>query len=305
MALRLVLTGANGFVGRHVIAAAAAERWDVAGLVRSDAAARVVIEAGGRPIREAGLEIEGLARAFAGAHAVVHLAQIGSEKPGLTFTDVNVEGTRRVAQAARTAGVPRVVYFSGLGIAHYGLWPRCTNPYFLSKLEAEAALFASGLEVAVFRPSYIIGPGDSWAPFVLKQMAEGAVERVGDGLYRMQPIAVRDAARLVVAAATGPAERHRVFDLVGPEPVSCQAFYERLGAVARRVGKVGEWRVREVPVAEADRAALTAEGYRGMGKDELDCLLCDEVGDPGPLESLLGGFLTPLDDAIASAVRSA
>jgi NADH dehydrogenase len=302
---RLVLTGANGFVGRHVIAVAAAEGWDVAGLVRSDAAARVVIAAGGRPIRHAGLETQALAEAFAGAQVVVHLAQIGSEKPGLTFTEVNVEGTRRVARAAGEAGVSRVVYFSGLGIAHYGLWPRCTNPYFLSKLEAEAALFASGLEVAVFRPSYIIGPGDSWAPFVVKQMAAGELERVGDGLYRMQPIAVRDAARLVVAAATGAAGRHRVFDLVGPEPVSCQAFYERLGVVARRAGNVGEWRIREVPVAEADRAAQTPEGYRGMGKDELDCLLCDEVGDSRPLEALLGAFLTPLDDAIAAAVRSA
>lgn len=305
MGRRLVVTGANGFVGRHVIAAAAAERWDVAGLVRNDAAARVVGDAGGRPIRQAGLDVDGLAAAFAGASAVVHLAQIGSEKPGLTFAEVNVEGTRHVADAARRAGVARVVYFSGLGIAHYGIWPRCTNPYFLSKLEAEAALFASGLEVAVFRPSYILGPGDSWAPFILRQMAAGELERVGDGSYRMQPIAVRDAARLVVAAATGPAERHRVFDLVGPEPISCQAFYERLGAIARRAGKVGEWRIREVSVAEADRASLTPEGYRGMGKDELDCLLCDEIGDARPLEGLLGSFLTPLDAAIAAALGSA
>ena len=168
---RLVLTGANGFVGRHVIQAAAAARWDVAGIVRSDEAARVVSEAGGRPLRVASLEVAPLKEAFAGADAVVHLAQIGSERPGVTYRDVNVEGTRRVGQAAEQAGVARVVYFSGLGIAHYGQWPRCTNPYFLSKLEAEAALFASALEVAVFRPSYILGPGDSWAPFVLKQMA--------------------------------------------------------------------------------------------------------------------------------------
>lgn len=305
MAKRLVLTGANGFVGRHVIQAAAASGWDVAGVVRNEAAAKAVIAAGGRPLRHAGLEVAALTEAFAGAAAVVHLAQIGSEKPGVTFAEVNVEGTRRVAEAARAAGVPRVVYFSGLGIAHYGMWPRCTNPYFLSKLEAEAALFASGLEVAVFRPSYIVGPGDSWAPFILKQMAAGELERVGDGLYRMQPIAVRDAARLVVAAAAGDAPRHRVFDLVGPEPISCQAFYERFGALARKAGRVGEWRVREVSVAEADRAALAPGGYRGMGKDELDCLLCDEIGDARPLEALLGSFLTPLDDAIAAAVRSA
>jgi nucleoside-diphosphate-sugar epimerase len=302
MGPRLVLTGANGFVGRQLILAASAERWDVAGIVRSSAGARLVAEAGGRPIQQPGLDVAALREAFAGAQAIVHLAQIGSERPGATFQAINVEGTRVVAAAARAAHVPRIVYFSGLGIAHYGQWPRCTNAYFLSKLTAEAALLEAGLEVAIFRPSYIIGPGDAWAPMLLKQMADGEVERVGDGRYRMQPIAVRDAARLVLAAAAGPSPRHRVFDLVGPEAVACQAFYERLGLVARREGKAGDWRIREVPVAEADRAAR-AGGYRGMGRDELDCLLCDEVGDPRPLEALLGAFLTPLDDAIAAAVR--
>jgi hypothetical protein len=61
--------------------------------------------------------------------------------------------------------------------------------------------------------------------------------------------------------------------------------------------------VRELPVAEADRQAK-AGGYRGMLPDELDCLLCDEVADERPLEALLGRFLTPLDEALASALRA-
>ena len=73
-----------------------------------------------------------------------------------------------------------------------------------------------------------------------------------------------------------------------------------LAAVARALRRPAEFRVREVPVAEADRRAR--EGT-GMPPDELDCLLCDEVGDPRPLESLLGRFLTPLEEALAAAVR--
>jgi hypothetical protein len=42
-----------------------------------------------------------------------------------------------------------------------------------------------------------------------------------------------------------------------------------------------------------------------MLPDELDCLLCDEVSDPAPLASLLGRPLTPLDEALAAAVRAA
>ena len=306
MAPRVAITGANGFVGRHVTLAAAAERWESVGIVRSAAAARVVVGAGGRGVIVSDFADERLAAAFEGASAVIHLAQIGAERRAATYAAVNVEGTRRVIAAAKQAGVPRIVFFSGLGVARYGMAPRSTNPYFLSKLAAELALFESGLQVTIFRPSYILGPGDAWLPLLLRQMAAGEVERVGDGLYRMQPIAVRDAAYLALAAASDTPERHRVFDLVGPEPITVQGFYDRLGAVARRAGRVGAWRVREVPVSEADRAARAGDQRgMGMGKDELDCLLCDEVSDARPLESLLGRFLTPLDGALASALRGA
>ena len=304
---RLALTGAGGFVGRHVLSAATAEGWDVVGLVRSEEAARTVTYAGGAPVRVAGLTVDALAPALAGAGAVVHLAQIGSEKSGQTFDSVNVEGTRAVAAAARAAGVPRVVYFSGLGVARYGMAPRTTDRYFLSKLRAEAALFESGLEVLAFRPSYIVGPRDGLVSSLLRQMAAGEVEQVGDGAYRMQPIAVRDAAAAVVAAVSGPTPApapgrgpHRVIDLVGPRAVAFREFVDALAAVARALRRPAEFRVRTVPVDEADR--LAREG-KGMPPEELDCLLCDEIGDARPLEALLGRFLTPLDEALAAAVR--
>jgi nucleoside-diphosphate-sugar epimerase len=304
---RLALTGAGGFVGRHVISAAAAEGWDVAGLVRSAEAARTVTHAGGVPVMVPALTADALAPAFAGAGAVVHLAQIGSETKGQTFDAVNVEGTRAVAAAARAAGVPRVVYFSGLGVARYGMAPRTTDRYFLSKLRAEAALLESGLEALVFRPSYIVGPRDGLVTSLLRQMAEGEVEQVGDGAYRMQPIAVRDAAAAVVAGAAGPTPApapgrgpHRVIDLVGPRAVSFREFLTALTTAARALRRPAEFRVRTIPVEEADRRAR--EG-RGMPPEELDCLLCDEVGEAGPLEALLGRFLTPLDEALTAAVR--
>jgi hypothetical protein len=60
--------------------------------------------------------------------------------------------------------------------------------------------------------------------------------------------------------------------------------------------------VRATTIEEADRQASDG-GWRGMGPDELDCLLCDEVADARPLEALLGRFLTPLEDALVAAVR--
>jgi len=167
-------------------------------------------------------------------------------------------------------------------------------------------LFRSGREAVVFRPSYIVGPGDGLVTKILGEMGSGEVVRVGDGRYRMQPIFVGDAAAAALAAARNPppgsAPPPRVFDLVGPEPVSFQSFLERTAAAARAAGRKANFQIREVSVEQADRAA-GAGGFRGMGADELDCLLCDEVSDAAPLSHFLGRPLTPLDEAIAAAVR--
>jgi nucleoside-diphosphate-sugar epimerase len=301
---RLAVTGANGFVGRHVVAAGRAGGWDVVGLVRSEEASRQVAEAGGRPVRVPALEEEPLLSAFAGVQAVVHLAQIGSERGEATYESVNIYGTEAVGHAARGAGVSRIAFLSGLGVAHYGQRPRTSNPYFLSKLLAEAALFRAGPEVAVFRPSYLVGPGDGFVRSLLADMAEGVVERPGDGNYRMQPLAVADAAAAVLAALRLPwgRQRHRVWDFVGPQPVTYRELLALLTRVAGAEGRPTAYRIREVPIEEADRRAAEG-GYHGMLPDELDCLLCDEVADPRPLEELLGRPLQPLDEAVTTAVR--
>ena len=305
MADRIAVTGANGFVGRHLTRHASALGWEVVGVVRSEAAARTVLQAGGLPVVPPAPDSAALARCLGGCGALVHLAQIGAERDGATYEAVNVQGTERVIEAAREAGVSRFVHFSGLGVARYGLAPRCTNPYFLSKLAAEVALFRSGLEAVVFRPSYVVGPGDAFVPSLLSAMAAGEVERPGDGSYRLQPIAVKDAAALVLAAIGRPAVAGpRVYDLVGPEAVAYARLVERLAAAARAHGRPAAYRVREVPVEEADRRARRG-GYQGMLPEELDCLLCDEVSDGAPLEALLGRSLTPLDDALGAAVRAA
>jgi nucleoside-diphosphate-sugar epimerase len=302
---RLAITGANGFVGRHLLRHAQVQGWEVAGIVRSEAAAQVVAEAGGHPVQLVGGDPEALVRVLDGCRAVVHLAQIGAERGGQTYGAVNIGFTERVLEDARHAGVPRCIYFSGLGVARYGMSRRCSNPYFLSKLAAETILFRSGLEGVVFRPSYIVGQGDAFVPSALAAMAAGEVERPGDGSYRMQPIAISDVAALVLAAVERSAGAFpAVFDLVGPEPVTYADLLERLARVARAAGRPAEFRAREVPVAEAERLARTG-GYQGLLADELDCLLCDQVADSAPLVALLGRSLVPLDEALAAAVRTA
>jgi nucleoside-diphosphate-sugar epimerase len=304
--MRLAVTGANGFVGLHVVTAAALRGHAARGVVRSEAAAERVARAGAEPVEVRALEAAALAAAFRSCAAVVHLAQIGAERGGQTFQEVNVDGTRAVLAAMKSAGVGRIVYLSGLGVSHYGMARRTTNRYFLSKSLAEAEVFGSRAEGVVFRPSYVVGPGDPFVPVLLRQLASGEVLRPGDGTYRMQPIAVSDAAEAVVVAAEGGAPAaargpHRVYALVGPEALSFNAFVRRLAKVARAAGLPARARFREVPLEDADRLAA-AGGFEGMLPEELDCMLCDEVADPAPLARLLGRPLMPLDDALPTAV---
>jgi nucleoside-diphosphate-sugar epimerase len=301
---RIAVVGASGFVGRYLVRRAAAEGWDVVGVVRSEAAARVVRASGGHPAEASALQADLLAPAFADCRAVVHLAMIGSEHPGETYESVNIRGTEEVVSAAGRAGVSRVVLFSGLGVARYGQSPRCTNPYFLSKLAAEVALFRSGREAVVFRPSYVIGSGDPFVPRFVGEMAKGEVEQPGDGSYRLQPIAVDDAVASILAAVEHPPlAKPLALDLVGPEPIRFDRFLERVGDIAREAGKVETFRVRVVGIADAD-ARARAGGFYGMQPDALDCLLCDEVADPAPLTALLGRPLSPLDAAVRAALTA-
>ena len=112
----------------------------------------------------------------------------------------------------------------------------------------------------------------------------------------MQPVAVRDAAAAVLAGGAprrlprAGRRRHRVFDLVGPQPMTYREFVDALARGRPRAAAPADFRVREI--AGRGGGPPGARGrVQGMPPDELDCLLCDEVADPRPLEALLGRFL--------------
>ena len=109
----------------------------------------------------------------------------------------------------------------------------------------------------------------------------------GTGPYRMQPIAVRDAAALVLAASR--ARRRRRCRRGRPPRLRPRGPRARLlprpprarGRVARAQGKAGEFRcARSLSPTRTPRPG--AGGWHGMPPDDLDCLLCDEVSDPRP-----------------------
>ncbi|GAB3675019.1 hopanoid-associated sugar epimerase [Salinisphaera aquimarina] len=175
--MRALVTGATGFVGSSVVRAALRDGFEVRALVRADSDTSAL----------AGLEIEhaqgtlgdpaALAAAMTGCDAVFHVAadyRLWARRPDELYAN-NVEGTRHVLQAARDAGVQRVVYTSSvatLGLPTDGAPGNEDTPvgladmighYKRSKFLAEEVareFAADGVDVVIVNPSAPIGPRD-------------------------------------------------------------------------------------------------------------------------------------------------
>jgi nucleoside-diphosphate-sugar epimerase len=172
----LVVTGANGFVGRALCALALARGHTVTGLVRR---AGGCVDGVREWVHEAP-DFEGLASAWPidlEADCIVHLAarvHVMHEEAAdsqAAFDATNVAGSLRVAEAARQHGVARFVFVSsvkaiaeqddGVPLAE-DVAPRPDDPYGRSKLKAERALIefsgSTGLELVIVRPPLVYGP---------------------------------------------------------------------------------------------------------------------------------------------------
>lgn len=158
----------------------------------------------------------GLEALFAEMDAVVNLTGIlhGSRED---FERTHVELPGKVLAACKAAGVRRLMHMSALG-ADIG----SKSLYQQTKGEGERRVLAAAgdLDVTIFRPSVIYGPGDSFLRLFAKLLKQAPVFPLADAHARFQPVHVEDVARAFALALTDPATHGQAYNLCGPQVYS-------------------------------------------------------------------------------------
>jgi nucleoside-diphosphate-sugar epimerase len=175
--VKYFLTGATGFIGRHLARQLVADGHEVVALVRQPAAA-IDLEALGVELVEGDITTpDPLASAMAGTDGVFHLAawyKVGARDRSMAET-INVDGTRNVLDAARQAGVPKIVYTSTVGVfghtrgkvvdesyRHDGPWlTTYDRTKWRAHYEVALPMAEAGLPLVIVQPGLVYGPGDT------------------------------------------------------------------------------------------------------------------------------------------------
>lgn len=213
--MTVAITGANGFVGRALIALLLEDTppRSIRAIVREPRHALRELPAADLQVVSADVtRADSLRGIFDGCEAVVHTVAIPTERRA-RFTDVNVRGTEHVVAEARRAGVGRIVHLSAIGAD-----PASQYPFLASKGAGERAVTSSGIPHVALRPSILFGPGDDFFPKLGFTLLFPVVPVPGDGSARFQPLHVADLAQALRAALRGALSG--VFELGGPDVVT-------------------------------------------------------------------------------------
>jgi uncharacterized protein YbjT (DUF2867 family) len=226
------LLGATGFVGRALAARLYDEGIEARVITRQRMRASRLLVLPTLDLRVADPhDEEALTRHFAGMDAVVNLVGILHEGGGATFQSAHVDLPRKVANACRAAGVPRLVHMSALGASE-----SAPSEYLRSKARGEASLrqgAGDALGITIFRPSVIYGAHDGFLNLFARLVAAFPVIPLAAADARFQPIWVEDVARAMAHALRHPAPG-RTYELGGPRAYT---LAELVAFVARVTGK--------------------------------------------------------------------
>jgi len=292
---QVLVTGASGFIGRHLLDYLQQREVRLTAMVRQPDALRVPLPDGVRLVQADLTRPESLDAAVAGQDAIVHLAGAADVSRPAINQAVNVDGTRHLLQAcARQSVGPRILLFSS-----HCAERSMQDAYGKSKLACEGVVAESGMPHVIFRPTMIYGEGSKeFQTFVGTIRRLPVVPIIGNGRSLIRPVFLDDVLPAVARALHCPEALGQRLVICGPATIS---FDELVGAVSEAMlGK--RRRVLHVP----GRLALVGARLLGwllahppITTDQVMGFLQDTVADPSAAIEALGFRPRPVAEGLA------
>lgn len=226
--------GGSGFIGRYIVRRLAAQGYRVRVAIRRPDEGlflKTMGAVGQIELMQANLRVPAsVARAVAGAEAVVNCVGILQPSGPQTFQAVQAFGAEVVAKLSADAGVKRLVHISAIGAD-----AASASQYARTKAAGEAAVRQHFPQAVILRPSVVFGPEDDFFNrFAAMAAFSPALPLVDGGHTRFQPVYVDDVAEAAVKALFLPDAAGKTFELGGPRIYSFREILELLLATIQR-----------------------------------------------------------------------
>lgn len=254
---KIAVTGGTGFIGKHYIDTLPPEN------------TVIISRTNGHNIND----VQNLTQAFQGCDTVVHSAGINREKGNQTYLNIHVRGTQNVIDAAKAAGVNKIIYLSFLKAR-----PGTKSAYHQSKWKAEQKIRNSGLDYTILKPGIVYGKGDHLITHIVN--TANTIPLFATLGYKeplIQPVAIEDLINIITAAAEGRLSRQTV-PVVGAEQLPLSTAVKRITNVLGKpmltfpapvlfhnaLAQLTEWTMK-TPLLTKSQTCMLKESITGNG----------------------------------------
>ncbi len=279
----IVVTGANGFVGRHVVDRLTQAGYPLRAMVRDRSRYSPPTEV--RIVEADLVQADTLTAALDGVGTVIHCAAITANLketyPG-AYQRVNALGTENLVATARAAGVRRLVAISGLGTR-----PAPAGTYMATRWALEEAVRNSGIPHVILQPSVQFGDDAEFVAALARLIRTSpVVPALGGGRTRFQPIWVEDVVTCVERSISDDALLNRSHAIGGSE---CLTFKEILQAIAGVMGRRRLILPLPMPLARLQARLLSAVmAHPPLTPATLELFAFDNATDLDAVERTFG-----------------
>ncbi|HHT9137256.1 MAG TPA: NAD-dependent epimerase/dehydratase family protein [Candidatus Wunengus sp. YC60] len=294
----ILVTGATGFVGYHLVNDLVSQHKKVRCLVRSDTSKINVLDKEIEIVKGDIRDKNVVNKAVKGVKQVVHLAAVIQNPDPEVVCQVNIEGTKNLVQSSVQNGIEQFVFFSSLNV----ILP-VRNQYSKSKLAAEGVVQESGLNFTILRPSIIYGKSDDGtiAKLISSVKTKKMIFLLGNGEYKLQPIYVDDAVKAICDVLKDVyGFKNKILFLVGKDIVS---YNELADLISDIIGIKGH--KLHVPLSVISVIVKTLSLFSKKGiqlEDKLKTYSFDKIVNEPLQKDIFPVQVTSLKDALSAYV---